>query len=191
MTDIAIFAAGMVVFFGVHLYAAFRPRGAGDVEVRLGRNVYRGLCSLASAVGLALLIWGYDGWVNAVPVWDPPFWTRHVPMLLMIPAMILFAAAELPRGRIKQTARHPMMLGVKLWALGHLIANGDLASILLFGGFLAFAVVDRIAVKRRNPPEPEAPASGMADLAAILLGLGLYALIVFWAHGALIGVPVM
>lgn len=187
MTDATLFAIGMALFFAAHLFAAFRPR---DLPERMGRSRYRGLFSLVSIAGLVLLIVGYGGVANLWPVWDPPLWTRHVPMLLMIPAMILFVAAELPAGRIKRAAKHPMLAGVKLWAAGHLVANGDLASILLFGAFLAFAVVDRIVVKRREAPPPAA-VSTRSDVIAVVGGLALYALIVFWAHAALIGVPVI
>ena len=187
MSDTILFAIGMAVFFGAHLFAAFRPR---DLPERMGRNRYRGLFSLVSIAGLVLLIVGYAGVRNLWPVWDPPLWTRHIPMLLMIPAMILFVAAELPTGRIKRTAKHPMLAGVKLWAAGHLVANGDLASIVLFGAFLAYAVLDRIVVKRRDAPPPAA-VSTRSDVIAVVAGLALYLLIVFWAHAALIGVPVI
>lgn len=189
MSGSGLFFVGLAVFFGAHLFAALRPRGAGDAKERIGANTYRGLFSLVSAVGLILLIYGYGDWRHAVVVWDPPLWTRHIPMLLMIPAAILFVAAEAPAGRIKRAVKHPMLAGVKIWAFSHLLANGDLASVILFGAFLAYAVFDRIAVKRRAQPEfPD--VSTMGDVAAVVGGLAVYLIFVFWAHAALIGVPV-
>lgn len=184
------FILGVAIFFGIHLFATFRPRGAGDLPVRMGENAYRGLFSIASVAGLVLLIVGYGDVRGAPSLWFPPDWARHIPMALMLPAMILFIAAEAPMGRIKRAAKHPMLAGVKLWAFGHLAANGDLPSVILFGAFLAYAVLDRIVIKRRSAP-PLPPMTAKGDVIAIVGGLALYLVIVFWAHTALIGVPVI
>lgn len=186
-----IFLLGAAIFFGLHLFATFRPRGAGDLRVRLGENAYRGLFSTLTIAGLVLLIVGYGDVRGAPSLWFPPEWTRHIPMALMLPAMILFVAAEAPIGRIKRAAKHPMLAGVKLWAFGHLAANGDLPSVILFGAFLAYAVLDRIVVKRRGATAPVQPIAAKGDVIAIVGGLALYLIIVFWAHTALIGVPVI
>lgn len=192
MNDSLIFGLGLAIFFGAHLFAAFRPRGDGDLPSRIGAGLYRGLFSLATLAGLVLIVIGYDALRGLTPVWDPPFWTRHVPITLMLPAMILFVAAEAPMGHIKRVVRHPMLAGVKLWAFSHLVANGDLASALLFGSFLAFAVLDRIVVKRRAPPASPSPQAALrGDIIAVGFGLLLYGVIVFWAHAALIGIPVI
>ncbi len=190
MDDGLIFALGLAIFFGAHVFAAVRPRGAGDLPSRIGAGPYRGLFSLVAIAGLVLIVIGYDGVRGLTPVWDPPLWTRHVPLTLMLPAMILLIAAEAPMGRIKRAVRHPMLAGVKLWAFAHLVANGDLASIVLFGSFLVYAVLDRIVVKRRAAPAPPAPTA-KGDAIAILGGVAAYAAIVFWLHAELIGVPVI
>lgn len=192
MDGTIIFALGLVVFFAAHLFAAFRRRGPGDLPERLGVLPYRGLFSLVSIAGLVLIVIGYGELRNLYPVWSPPDWTRHIPLLVMAPAMVLFVAAEAPAGRIKRLAKHPMLFGVKLWAAAHLVANGDLASIILFGAFLAFAVLDRIVVKRRaTAASAPAAVSAKGDAIALVGGLALYFAIVFFLHEAVIGVPVV
>jgi len=191
MDDWTYFGLGMAIFFGAHLFAAFRPRGAGDLRVRMGESVYRAAFSVVSIAGLALLIVGYGDVRGAPSLWFPPEWARHIPMALMLPAMIFFVAAEAPMGRIKRAAKHPMLAGVKLWAFGHLAANGDLPSVILFGAFLAYAVLDRIVVKRRAAPSQPTPVTAKGDVIAVVGGIGLYLVIVLWAHTALIGVPVI
>jgi uncharacterized membrane protein len=115
-------------------------------------------------------------------------WTRHLAALLTLPVFPLLLAAYLP-GRIKTAAKHPMLLAVKLWATAHLLANGNLADLLLFGGLLAWAVADRISLKRRTPrPVPGAPPSAMNDAIAVIAGLAIYGLTAFWAHAWLFGV---
>jgi uncharacterized membrane protein len=193
-TSIMAFAAGAALFFGAHLFSAFRARGAGDIKQRMG-GAYMGLYSLVSIAGLALIVWGYGGWRYAGPelnpvLWSPPAWTRHIALSLMLPSLILLVAANVPAGWIKKAVKHPMLLAIKIWAFAHLCANGDLASIVLFGSFLAYAVIDRIAVNRRDPVVVESPQL-MGDLIAVLLGAGLYAGIAFWAHPALFGVAVI
>jgi uncharacterized membrane protein len=193
-THMMAFAAGAVLFFGAHLFSAFRPRGDRDVKLRLG-GAYKGLYSLVSLAGLVLLVWGYGGWrydgSEANPVlWAPPTWTRHIALTLMLPSLILLAAAYAPSGWIRKVVRHPMLAAVKVWAFAHLCANGDLASIVLFGLFLAFAVIDRIAVNRRGKVVVDSPQV-MGDVIAVVLGGAAYAGIAFWAHPALIGVAVI
>jgi len=191
MQPTVTFGLGLAVFFGAHLFAAFRPRGASSLPERMGRNAYRGAFSVISLAGLVLLILGYDDLRGYAPVWRPDLWTRHIPMALMAPAMILFVAAEAPAGRIKRAVKHPMLAGVKLWAIGHLAANGDLPSILLFGAFLAFAIVDIIVVKRRDTGQSEAAISPRGDVIAVVGGVILYLAFLFYLHEALIGVPVL
>ncbi len=184
------FAAGLILFLGAHLFSAFRDRTGAGLAGKLGAGPYMGIFSVLSLIGLVLIVWGYGGWRNTIAVWDPPVWSRHLALTFMLPALIALAAAYLPTGYIKKTARHPMLVAVKIWALAHLVANGDLASVILFASFLAFAVVDRIALKSRPQPEFAAP-SIMADLGAIAIGAAAYAVIALWAHQALIGVPVL
>ncbi|MGB5539361.1 MAG: NnrU family protein, partial [Gammaproteobacteria bacterium] len=137
-------------------------------------------------------IWGY-GLARQDPVvlYLPPAWLRHVAMLLLIFMFPLLLATYLP-GRIQAATKHPMLVATKLWALAHLLANGNLADVLLFGSFLTWAVVDRISLKRRPAQDvPALPASRFNDALAIVLGLALYAAFVFWGHGWLIGVPLV
>ena len=168
---------------------------AGLVE-RLGAGPYRGLFSLASIAGLVLIVLGYgqmQGLGRGNPeLWIPPTWIKHVVLLLMIPAMILLVAAYVP-SRIRSAVRHPMLAALTIWAFAHLLANGDLASLLLFGSFLAFAVIDRISVTTRASPGPLGNAKGGAlhDMAVIACGLALYLLILFWGHARLTGVPLL
>jgi uncharacterized membrane protein len=187
---IMTFAAGWLLFFGSHLYSAFRPRGERDIRHRR-TGLYMGLYSVISIAGLALLICGYAGWRNTIPVWEPPLWTRHLALSLMAPAFILLAAAYTPAGWIKKTVKHPMLAAVKLWAAVHLASNGDLASILLFGSFLAYAIIDRTAVKRRGDHVVVAAPNPIGDVLAVATGAGVYAGFLYWGHPVLIGVPVI
>ena len=153
---------------------------------------WKGIYSVAAGIGLALVIVGY-GLARRDPVvlYTPPAALRHLALLLMLPVFPLLFAAYLP-GRISRVVKHPMLLATKLWATAHLLANGNLADVLLFGGFLAWAIADRISVKRRaaDPTRvvPGAPPGPMNDAIAILGGLAVYALIVFWLHRVAFGV---
>ncbi len=182
--------AGSALFFGPHLFSAFRSRAPGaDIRVKMG-HAYRALYSLVSLTGFILMIWGYGAARPAPILYQPPVWLAHVNLLLMLPAMILLVAAYAPTGRIKKAVRHPMITAVKLWAFGHLLANGETNSVLLFGSFLAYGVIDRIALKRRGDvgPGPDAAVSAGADLLAISAGTGLYLAFLFWLHPLLFGV---
>jgi uncharacterized membrane protein len=182
---------GLVIFFGTHGYSAFRSRAPGkDIREKMGMGPYMGLYSLLSLAGFALIIWGYGAARGGPILYTPPAFLAHVNLLLMAFAMIFLAAAYLPTGRIKKAVKHPMLLAVKIWAFGHLLANGELNSVLLFGSFLAYGVIDRIAVKKRgdNGPGPDAAVSVMGDVGAVAVGLGAYALIAFWLHPIAFGV---
>jgi uncharacterized membrane protein len=182
---------GAVVFFGAHLFSTFRSRGETGLRAKLGYRPYMGLFTLVSLIGLALFAWG---WANMRPwpqVWSPPDWARHIPQTVMPIAMILLAAAYTPVGFIKKTVKHPMLLAVKVWAAAHLCANGDLGAIILFGSFLLYAVIDRIALARRGDKGPVGvKPSFMGDMMAIAAGLAAYLVIVFWLHPLIVGVPV-
>jgi len=184
-----ILILGIIVLIGIHFVPAF-PDLRDSLMARLGRNGYRALFSVVSLLGLALVVWGFAK-APVVQIWAPPVWTRHLALLLMLPVFPLLFAAYLP-GKIKAKVRHPMLAAIKFWALAHLIANGDLASIILFGSFLAYAVVDRILVKRRGGAElvlavSEADAR-RNDLISLGAGLALYVAFLFWLHPLLIGV---
>ena len=184
-----ILILGIIVLIGIHFVPAF-PDLRDSLMARLGRNGYRARFSVVSLLGLALVVWGFAK-APVVQIWAPPVWTRHLALLLMLPVFPLLLAAYLP-GKIKAKVRHPMLAAIKFWALAHLIANGDLASIILFGSFLAYAVVDRILVKRRGGAElvlavSEAEAR-RNDLISLGAGLALYVAFLFWLHPLLIGV---
>ncbi len=180
---------GLVIFLGVHSVSIFAEPWRDRMLGRLGEGPFKGLYSLVALLGLILIIWGYgQARLTPVVVYMPPVWLRHVALLLLVPVFPLLFAAYLP-GRIQRTLKHPMLVAVKLWAVAHLLANGMLADVLLFGGFLAWAVVDRISLKRRVPHKtPELPAKSMNDAIAVIGGLIVYGLFVVWLHKVLIGV---
>jgi uncharacterized membrane protein len=180
---------GVVLFLGVHSVSIVAPGWRDAQFAQRGEAAWKGLYSLASAAGFALIVYGY-GVARQTPVviYTPPAGLRHLALLLMLPVFPLLFAAYLP-GRIKSAAKHPMLLATKFWALAHLLANGTLADVLLFGGFLAWAVADRISVKRRPVRGvPAGQARPMNDLLALAGGLLVYALFVVWLHAWLIGV---
>lgn len=185
---------GLIIFFGAHLFSAFRSRAPGkDIKQKLGYGPYMGLYSLVSAIGLGLIIWGFGAARPAPVLYTPPTGLAHLNLALMLPAMILLVAAYMPTGRIKKAVKHPMLLAVKIWALGHLLANGELNSVLLFGSFLAYGVIDRIALKKRGDigPGPDAPVSAIGDIGAVVIGAGVYAAILLWLHPILFGMPAL
>jgi uncharacterized membrane protein len=186
----SLFIAGLVLFLGVHSVGIVAPAWRERQIAQRGEMAWKGLYSVVSLVGFGLLIYGY-GLARQAPVvvWSPPTALRHLAMLLLLPVFPLLLAAYLP-GRIKAGARHPMLLAVKLWATAHLLVNGTLAAVLLFGGFLIWAVLDRIAVKRRTVPRtiPAAPPSALNDVIALVGGLAIYGAFVVWGHLWLIGV---
>lgn len=190
-----ILVLGLIIFIGAHSFTMAREPRARAIA-RLGEGPYKGLYSLVSLLGLVLIIWGFGAYraEGYIQVWNPPVWTRHLSLLLVWPAFVAFAAAYLP-GRIKGALKHPMLAGLKIWALAHLLANGDLGSILLFGSILAWAVVARISVKRRDVAAQHggtaAPAGWRNDILAVVIGTAIYLAFVFWLHPWLIGVPVL
>jgi uncharacterized membrane protein len=186
---VAVLIIGLAIFLGVHSIAIVAPGWRTRARNSLGEGPWKGLYALISLVGFVLIVYGF-GLARQSPVvlYVPPHWMRHVTFLLMLPVFPLIIAAYLP-GRIKTALKHPMLAAVKFWALGHLLANGMLADVLLFGGFLAWAVVERISLKRRPPQVIQtAPPGRFNDVIAVVLGLALYALFIGWAHVKLFGV---
>lgn len=184
---------GLIVFLGVHLLPTI-PDVREGFRARAGEATYKGIFSLLSLAGLAVIVLGYQKmqlYPGKNPVlWDAPAWMHHVSALLMLPAMILIVAAYVP-SRIRTAVKNPMLLAVKLWAVAHLLSNGDVASLLLFGSFFGYALYDLISVKKRTanvPGDTMAPASGANDLLVIGVGIALYAALLFGAHEWLIGV---
>jgi uncharacterized membrane protein len=186
---VTVLLVGLVVFLGIHSISIFAPDFRNRMAARLGAGPWRGIYSLVSLVGFVLLVWGY-GLARRDPVllYNPPFWTRHLTAVLMLPVFPLLFAPYFP-GRIKAALKHPMLVAVKLWAVAHLISNGMLADVLLFGAFLAWAVADRISYKHRQQrPLKGAPPAARNDVIVVIVGLAIYALFVFWLHLKLIGV---
>lgn len=186
MTQLLI---GLILFFGIHSVSIAAPAWRDRQVARLGELPWKGLYSLIAFAGLCLIVYGYSqARLTPVPLYNPPTGLRHAAWLLMLPVFVLLLAAYLP-GRIKNAAKHPMLAATKLWALAHLLANGNLADVLLFGSFLAWAVADRISLKRRAPRAvPGAPAGRFNDAIAVVGGLGLYAAFMGGLHLGLIGV---
>ncbi len=171
-----ILVLGLVVLLGAHIFVTFRDARAAAIA-RLGLNGYRVLFALVSIAGLALIVWGY-GQYRAhewIQVWSPPAFMRHITVGLMLFAVIFFTAAFIP-SHIKAKLKHPMLAGVKTWALAHLLSNGDLGSILLFGSFLAWGVYARIAAKRRGDlgTDRVAPAGWTNDIIVVVIGIVIY-----------------
>ena len=178
---------GLLAFFAVHLLPTMPGRRTALVE-RLGANGYKALFSVLSLAGFTLIVIG-KGDAAFVPVWTPPPWTRHATMALMLPALVMLVATYAPC-RIRRALKHPMLIAVKTWALAHLLANGDLASMLLFGSFLAYAVYDRISIRRRDATAVPAVGAIWVDAAVVVGGLALYGVVARF-HGTLFGVSII
>jgi uncharacterized membrane protein len=179
---------GLALFLGMHSVAIVAP-GWRNAQAARHPLPWKAAYSVVSLIGFVLLVQGY-GQARLTPevLYVPPAGLRHLAMLLLVPVFPLLLAAYLP-GRIKTATKHPMLVATKLWAVAHLLANGNLADVLLFGGFLLWAVADRISLKYRAPrPVPGAPAGPFNDLIVVLGGLALYGLFVWRAHAWLIGV---
>lgn len=185
----SLFVVGLIIFLGVHSVSIVAPAWRDAQLARRGEGAWKGLYAVVSIVGFALLLYGYGvARQSPVLIYAPPTWLRHLALLLMVPVFPLLLATYLP-GRIQRATKHPMLLATKLWATAHLLANGTLADVLLFGGFLAWAVADRISVKRRAArPVPGAPPSAANDIIALVGGVATYVVFVLWAHRWLIGV---
>ncbi len=182
---------GLILFLGAHSVSIVDVQWRDRMVTRLGPLAWNAAYGLTALIGLIAIVIGY-GEIRAsgaaILLYQPPIWMRHITLLLMLPVFVLLLAAYLP-GRIQRVTKHPMLLAVKLWAFAHLLANGTLADVLLFGGFLAWAVADRISLKRRTPiPVPGAPSARFNDGIALGGGLVLYLLFLFWLHQALFGV---
>jgi len=184
--------AGLIIFLGIHCVSIVAPAWRDAMAARLGEWPWKGIYGVISLVGFVLIVKGYAAArLEPTFVYMPAAWLRHAAFALMLPVFPLLLAAYLP-GRIKTRAKHPMVLAVKFWALAHLLANGTLADIILFGSFLAWAVADRISLKRRAPrPVPGLPASAFNDVVVVVGGLLLYVGFAIWLHPLLIGISVM
>lgn len=186
-----ILIVGLVLFLGVHSTRIVAEDWRAQQIVHLGEQRYKGIYSLVSIVGFIVLIYGY-GLARQAPVvlWTPPAWARMLGALLTIPSFILLAAAYAPGTRIKKAVGHPMVLGVKIWAFAHLLANGNLADVVLFGAFLAWAVADYVSSRKRDRAAGRVYVTGPVtrDVTAVALGLVLWVIFALWLHAWLIGV---
>nr|HEV8010002.1 NnrU family protein [Bradyrhizobium sp.] len=184
---------GLVLFLGVHVLTIQRALRARLIAA-WGEGGYKSGYSVVALLGLVLIVWGFADYRAAGmwQVWTPPAVLKHVTVALMLPAVILVVASYI-RGRIYLALKHPMLAGVKLWAAAHLLANGDLGSIILFGAFLAWAVFDRISLKHRSDAgAPPIPVGGIGnDLIAVAVGVVAYLALAFVFHPVVIGVPVV
>ena len=185
----SILLLGLVIFFAVHSVSIVNEPWRDRMVATMGEVPWKGVYTLAAIVGFALIVWGYGlARYDPVVLYAPPLWLRHVALVLLLPVFPLLLATYFP-GRIKTATKHPTLVAVKLWAVAHLLANGTLADVLLFGAFLIWAVVDRISMKRRTQRTlPGAPPSKTNDIVAIAAGLVLYVAFVLWLHTWLIGV---
>jgi len=188
---LAIEILGLVVFLGAHVFVSMRNERATLIS-RIGRGPYLGLFALVSIVGLVLIGFGFARYRAAglIPVWYPPAWTRQIVVAAMWPTSIAVVAAYIP-GDIKRVLKHPMLVGVKIWAVAHLCANGDLGGMILFAAVLAWAVYDRITLKRRSDPgAPPIPLGGRRnDIIAVVVGTILYLALGFVFHPIVVGLP--
>jgi len=184
-----VLVLGLILFLGPHVFVTMRPHRDAAIK-RFGEWPYKALFTVVSLLGLYVTGKGFGMYDAAGPIvlWTPPSWARHVTEALMLPACIFVAAAYL-RGTIKRMLKHPMLVGVKTWAVAHLITNGDLGGIILFGAVLAWAVYDRISLKHRSDPGgPPIPEGGLKnDIAAVVVGVILYFALGFVFHPLVVG----
>jgi len=183
---------GLIIFLGVHSVRIFAESWRMRTIARVGENKWKGVYSLISIGGFALLVWGYgQARLESVVLYDPPLFTRHIAGLLMLVSFVLVAAAKVPGNHIKAAVGHPMVAGVKVWALAHLLSNGRLADVILFGAFLAWTIADFIAARRRDRAAGTVYPAGieLRTVMTVIAGVLVWAVFVSGLHLWLIGVP--
>ena len=187
----SVLILGLLLFLGAHSVRIVADGWRTRTIARLGPGAWKGLYTLVSLAGFALIVWGW-GLARQQPVvlWQPPVALRHVNALFTLAAFVLIAAAYVPRNAVKARLHHPMVLGVKLWAFGHLLATGTLAAAVLFGAFLLWAVLDFRTARRRDRAQGTRYPAGTAGGTALAVAAGAagWALFAFWLHAAWIGV---
>jgi uncharacterized membrane protein len=185
---------GLLLFLGVHSTRMVADGWRTSAISRVGLRPWKAAYALLSILGFIAIVVGY-GQTRADPVhvWSPPLWTAHLAIALTLPAFVLLVAAYVPRNRLRAWVGHPMLAGVKLWALAHLISNGRLGDIVLFGAFLAWAVADFVVSRRRDRARGTGPAPGRlaGDVLTVVIGVALWLLFAHWLHAAWIGVDPM
>ncbi len=181
-------ALGLALFLGIHLTQALAPAWRTAQIARLGANGWKGVYSVVSIVGFGLIVWGFgQARQNPVVLWAVPRGMNHLAALLMLASFILLAAAYVPRNHIKARLAHPRTLAIQVWAFAHLISNNTLAELMLFGGFLVWAVIVFRVARRRVAPQA-APGTVPGTITTLLVGTAAWSAVAFWAHGVLIGV---
>lgn len=187
----AILIAGLLIFLGAHSMRIVAPEWREQMIARLGHGPWRGIISVLSIVGFVLLIKGYDAArVHPVPIYEPAYWLHHVTAALMLVAAIFAAASQVPRNSIKARMGHPLVLSVKTWALAHLLSNGTLADLLLFGTFLLWAVVDFASSRRRDRANGTAYPEGAIGntVVTLIVGAAIWAAFAYYLHARWVGV---
>ena len=184
--------AGLIIFFTVHSISIVNEPWRDRMVAKLGEGPWKGVYSVVATIGFFLIVWGYGlARQETAVIYFPAPWLMHMSMLLLIPVFPLLLATYLP-GRIRVVARHPMLIATILWAFAHLLVNGRLTDILLFGSFLVWSGLDLFSMRQRvQRPVPSAPALRFNDLITMVLGLALYSMFVVWLHSMLIGVPLV
>ena len=185
-----LLVVGLLLFLGVHSTRVFAEGWRGTAIARIGEKSWKGIYSVASIVGFVLLVWGYGQARGQMPLWNPPAVMRYVTAILMLPAFVLFVAAYVPRNAIRAKLHHPQILSVKLWAFAHLLSNGNLADVLLFGGFLAWAILSFTAARKRDRAAGTVYPAGTVQgtIICVVVGLAIYAAFMMGVHRWLTGV---
>lgn len=190
----SLLIAGLVIFLGMHSIRIFAEPTRLQLIERVGEMPYKGLYTVISLIGFFLIVYGYgEARLTTTPVWNPPMAMRHLASLLTLLAFVLLAASYVPGNRIKRALGHPMILSVKVWAIAHLLANGTVADIVLFGAFLLWAVLDFRAARMRDRDAATKPAAvaGVSlarDVATVIAGVIGWVVFALWLHGWLIGI---
>lgn len=183
--------AGLCIFLGVHSVRIFAEDWRTRTIARIGGNPWKAVYSLVSIAGFVLLVWGYgEARQQGIVLYEPPLFTRHIAGLLMLASLVLLAAAKVPRNHIKAGLGHPMIIGVKVWAFAHLLSNGRLADVVLFGAFLIWAILDFIAARKRDRAAGTAYPAGevLGTVITVVIGVAVWAVFVAGLHQWLIGV---
>jgi uncharacterized membrane protein len=183
----AMLVLGLLLFLGVHSVRVFADGWRTATIARIGAVPWKAVYSVVSIATFVLIVWGYGQARQQMPLWDPPGFMRHVTALLMLPVFVMFVAAYVPKNAIKAKLGHPQILSVKLLALSHLLSNGNAADVLLFGGFLAWAIFDYRAARQRGSGKG-GEVSGAMTAVTVGVGLAVYLAFVFGLHAMLIGV---
>ena len=183
---------GLVLFLGVHSVRIFADGWRTRTIARIGPLPWKGIYALISIAGFVLLVWGYgQSRLESMVLYNPPVFTRHIAALLMLVSLVLVTAAYVPRNHIRRALGHPMIVGVKVWAFAHLLSNGRLVDVMLFGAFLAWAVADYIAARKRDRAAGTVYPAGdkLLTVVTVIVGIGVWAVLVSGLHLWLIGVP--